>query len=132
LAFLLDTNIVIHARDGARSVLTKFAEHEPGLIISAISLVELQRGVFKNPADTAVRQERLSVMLKHIPVIAFDEAAARAHGRIIALNGWVKSRDFDRMIAGHAISLNAILVTNNTADFADIPGLKTENWTTDH
>ncbi len=39
-------------------------------------------------------------------------------------------KDFDRMIAAHALSLGATLVTNNQADFAGIPGLVTENWAT--
>jgi tRNA(fMet)-specific endonuclease VapC len=33
----------------------------------------------------------------------------------------------NRMIAAHAIS-DSILVTNNQADFHDIPGLSMENW----
>ena len=32
------------------------------------------------------------------------------------------------MIAAHAISSDSILVTNNKADFRDIPGLSMENW----
>jgi predicted nucleic acid-binding protein len=132
LPFLLDTNVVIHARDGNHAVLAKFAEHEPTLLISAISLVELQRCVFKDPANTAIRQERLAVVLETVPVVPFDAAAARAYGRIIALRGWVKGCDFDRMIAAHAISLRAVLVTNNSADFLDIPGLTLEDWSSDH
>jgi tRNA(fMet)-specific endonuclease VapC len=33
------------------------------------------------------------------------------------------------MIAAHAISTGSVLVTNNEADFRDIPGLSIENWT---
>jgi tRNA(fMet)-specific endonuclease VapC len=54
--------------------------------------------------------------------------AAQAYGRIIAQCGWARGRDYDRMIAGHAISSRSILVTNNEADFRDIPGLTMENW----
>jgi predicted nucleic acid-binding protein len=32
------------------------------------------------------------------------------------------------MIAGHAISSRSVLVTDNLADFADIPNLMLENW----
>jgi len=35
------------------------------------------------------------------------------------------------MTAAHAISLNAILVTNKIADFRDIPNLALEDWSTD-
>jgi predicted nucleic acid-binding protein len=33
----------------------------------------------------------------------------------------VKGRDFDRMVAAHAISARAVLVTNHSGDFRDIP-----------
>ena len=35
----------------------------------------------------------------------------------------------DRLLAAHALSIGATIVTNNEGDFADIPGLKVENWT---
>ena len=130
MAYLIDTNIAIHVRDGTDAVLQKFAEHRGAVLLSALSLAELQRGLYKNPADTNIRRMRLQVMLRHIPVLPFDDAAARAYGRIIAQCGWVKGRDFDRMIAAHALSTASILVTNNSADFADIPGLSLENWAT--
>jgi len=38
----------------------------------------LQRGVFKNSKFTALRQARLEVLLRAIPVIPFDEATLRS------------------------------------------------------
>ncbi|MDE1473898.1 type II toxin-antitoxin system VapC family toxin [Xenorhabdus bovienii] len=35
----------------------------------------------------------------------------------------------DTAIAGHAIAVNAILVTNNTREFSRVEGLKLEDWT---
>jgi len=128
--FLIDTNIAIHARDGTEAVLDKLAEHDGEVLLSSLSLAELQRGVFKEPRFTALRQARLEVLLRAIPVIPFDEAAALAYGRIIAQCGWAKGRDFDRMIAAHAIGSGSVLVTDNEADFRDIPGLEVENWKT--
>ena len=34
----------------------------------------------------------------------------------------------DTMIAAHALSLQAMLVTNNTRQFAKVPGLQPDNW----
>jgi len=130
VAYLIDTNIAIHARDGTDAILSKLAEHDGEVLLSALSLAELQRGLYRNPALTAIRQARLEVLLRGIPVLPFDASAAHAYGRIIAQCGWAKGRDYDRMIAAHAISSGSILVTNNEADFRDIPGLSMENWLT--
>ena len=123
-----DTNIAIHARDGTDAVLDKLAEHDGEVLLSALSLAELQRGVYRDPSLRAIRQARLEALLRGLPVLPFDATAALAYGRIIAQCGWVRGRDFDRMIAAHAISSNSVLVTDNTADFSDVPGLSMENW----
>jgi len=128
MAYLIDTNIAIHARDGTETVLEKLAEHDGEVLLSALSLAELQRGLYRDPAFTALRQARLEVLLRGMPVLPFDASAAQAYGRIIAQCGWVRGRDYDRMIAGHAISSGSVLVTDNDGDFRDIPGLSIENW----
>jgi len=128
LAYLIDTNIAIHARDGTDAVLTRLAEYDGQVVLSALSLAELQRGVYRDPSVTAVRQARLEVLLQALPVLPFDARAAFAYGRIIAQCGWSRGRDYDRMIAAHAMSSDAVLVTDNDADFRDIPGLAMENW----
>jgi tRNA(fMet)-specific endonuclease VapC len=128
VAYLIDTNIAIHARDGTESVLDRLAESDGGVLLSALSVAELHRGLYKDPAHIALRQARLSVLLPSLIVVPFDAAAALAYGRIIAQCGRAKGRDFDRMIAAHAIATASVLVTDNDADFRDIPGLAIENW----
>jgi tRNA(fMet)-specific endonuclease VapC len=128
LAYLIDTNIAIHARDGTETVLGKLAEHDGDVLLSALSLAELQRGVYRDSKLTAIRHARLEVLLRAVPVLPFDADAALAYGRIIAQLGWAKGRDYDRMIAAHAISTASILVTNTAADFRDVPGLSLDNW----
>jgi tRNA(fMet)-specific endonuclease VapC len=128
VAYLIDTNIAINARDGTESVLNKLTEHDGRVLLSALSLAELQRGVYKDLTFTAVRQTRLEALLRALPVLPFDASAATAYGRIIAQCGWAKGKDYDRMIAAHAISSGSILVTDNRADFRDIPWLSIENW----
>lgn len=128
MAYLLDTNVAIHARDGTEAVLDKLAQHEGAILLSALSVAELQRGIYKDPAFTAIRQARLNVLLRDIPVLPFDATAAKAYGQIIAQCGWIKGRDFDRMIAGHALASASVLITDNISDFRDIPGIRMENW----
>lgn len=128
MAYLIDTNIAIHARDGTDAVLEKLAQHDGAILLSALSLAELQRGIYKDPSNTAIRKARLDVLLRHIPVLPFDAPAAEIYGQIIAQCGWAKGRDYDRMIAAHAMATASILVTDNISDFEDIPSLTFENW----
>jgi tRNA(fMet)-specific endonuclease VapC len=126
--YLIDTNIAIHARDGTDKVLDNLAQHNGEVLLSALSLAELQRGIYRDSRFTAIRQARLEVLLRGLPVLPFDASAAVAYGRIIVQCGWARGRDYDRMIAAHAISSGCVLVTNNEADFRDVPGLSIENW----
>jgi len=126
--YLLDTNIVIHAHDGTESVLSKLAEHDGEVAISTLSLVELARGIHRGAELALARRQKLDLLLSAIPKLPFDVAAAQAYDQIIERCGFARNRDYDRMIAAHAISANAILVTDNESDFTDIPGLTLENW----
>lgn len=128
MAYLIDTNIAIHACDGFEPVLAKLSEHEGAILLSALSFAEMQRGLYSHPQLTALRKERLATLLQVVPVIPFDAKAAEFYGGILAQIGRVKSRDFDRLIAAHALATSSILVTANTTDFADVPGLAIENW----
>jgi tRNA(fMet)-specific endonuclease VapC len=56
-------------------------------------------------------------------MLPFDEAAAREYAKLP-----FKRARFDRLLAAHALSLGATIITNNEGDFADVPGLKVENW----
>ena len=60
-------------------------------------------------------------------MLPFDPSAARAYGQIIAQCGRARGKDYARMIAAHAIASGGVLVTNNEADFRDIPGLRWVN-----
>lgn len=128
MSYLLDTNVIIDARDGVRSVLRNILEHESDVMVSALSLAELQRGLVGNEFDAMGRRSRLDRLLANLPVVAFGRAQAEAYGAILSAYGWIRQRDFDRMIAAHAISLGATLVTNDERDFRGIPGLTVENW----
>lgn len=87
MPYLIDTNIAIHARDGTDTVLDKLAEHGGEVLLSALSLAESQRGIHRDSKFTAIRQARLEILLRGLPVLPFDAAAAVACGRIIAQCG---------------------------------------------
>lgn len=122
-AFLLDTDCAIYAMLGARPRLhAHLAECQPGEVaISAISFAEIVMGEnLGHPPDRDAIEHFLSV----VPIVPFDEAAARAYASLP-----FRRASFDRLIAAHALAIGATVVTNNEADFADVPDLKVENWT---
>jgi tRNA(fMet)-specific endonuclease VapC len=128
LNYLIDTNVAIYAHHGHPAILNQFVKHDGNIFMSSLTLVELERGISKTPGLSTVRRLQVDEMLKSVPVLPFDRSCAAAYGQIIAELGWVKGRDFDRMIAAHALVVGAILVTNNTKDFSDIRRLQLEEW----
>lgn len=127
--YLLDTNICIDFVDGRSDVARQKMRdnRKAGLAISSITAAELLVGP-KESDDPEGDQEKIERFLTVIDLIDFDRPAADAYADIVRRVG-MKRRSFDRLIAGHALSLGLVLVTNNSKHFADVPGLKVENWT---
>ena len=132
MKLLLDTHVLLwwwaEPERLPASLLATLSAPETEIWISAVSAYELaykhRLGKLGLPegllagfevAVAAERWEPLSVSLDH---------CLRA-GQLAA-----EDRDpFDRLLAAHALSIGATVVTNNEFDFADVPGLKVENWT---
>ena len=131
MKYLLDTNICIQIirqkPAGLLSRLTSLPVGDVGL--SAITVAELQVGVRKS-RDPGRNAEALTLFLLPLEIAAFDYAAAEAYGRIRAAleSAGTPIGPLDTLIAGHAASLDAILVTDNLAEFSRVPGLLIENW----
>ena len=72
----------------------------------------------------------LALLLANIDIVSFDSLAAQSYGKIRAdlEKAGTPIGPLDMMIAGHAKSLNYIVVTNNTKEFERVKGLKLENW----
>lgn len=122
--FLIDSDLAIFSMGGAANsrLNQRLADCEPGdLSISAISFAEVALGTWNGKPP---RQDVLDAFVAVIPIVEFDEAAARAYARLP-----FKRARFDRLLAAHALSIGATVVTNNEADFEDVPGLLVENWT---
>ena len=128
MAFLIDTNVAIHLRDGDPEIARRVGALDDAIVMSIITRVELEGGVHRSPADAPQRRIRLDTLLSAIPVLAFDDAAARAYGVIVAQTGYSRRKLPDRMIAAQALVHRATLVTMNADDFSDIAGLELRAW----
>ena len=123
IRYLIDANAAVYAMDEGHEVLTtRIADCAPGEIaISVISYAEVAYDAYVGKPPPP---EILEAFIEAIPLVSFDEAAARAYAQL----PFMRAR-FDRLLAAHALSIGATVITNNEADFADVPGLKVENWT---
>lgn len=128
MAYLLDTNVAIHLRDGDQAVAARVAALDGAVVMSVVTRVELEGGVHREPAYASIRRQRLDAILEAIPSLAFDDAAADSYATIVAHAGYSRRKLLDRMIAAQALVHRASLVTLNPADFADIPGLDVVAW----
>jgi predicted nucleic acid-binding protein len=124
MAFIIDTNVAIHVRDGDMKATRKLAALGGAVLMSVVTRVELEGGVYRDPLAAPARRARLDIILRAIPSLAFDDAAADRYGAIVAIAGYSRRKLLDRMIAAQALVHDATLVTLNSADFADVPGLK--------
>lgn len=128
MAFLLDTDVAIHLRDGDPETTNRIAALDDALLMSIVTRVELEGGVYRDPVHTAVRRARLDAILAAVPTLAFDDAAAEAYGAIVAGAGYSRRKLLDRMIAAQALVHRATLITRNSGDYADIPKLALLAW----
>jgi predicted nucleic acid-binding protein len=128
LALLLDTDVAIHLRDGDEVVTAKVAALPGAILLSVVSRVVLEGGIYRDPAQIGIRRPRLDAVLAALPVLAFDETAADAYRQIVESAGYSRRKILDRMIAAQALVHRATLVTRNAADFRDVPGLELMVW----
>jgi len=130
IRYMLDTNTVSHLLKGHPAVARRLiAVPMISLCISAITEGELLFGLAKRPAakqlHVAVRE-----FLKRVDVLPWDSIAAEHYGTVranMAAQGKVLS-PLDLLIATHALSVDAVLVTNDQA-ISQMPNLHLEDWT---
>lgn len=128
--YCLDSNTVIFYFKNKGNVASRLQAHARAeLAVSSIVAFELTAGAQKsgNPGRSL---ELLDAFLSEVTVLPFDLLCARAaagirkqlesEGRTIG--------PFDTLIAGAALAVNAILVTNNTREFCRVKNLMLEDW----
>jgi tRNA(fMet)-specific endonuclease VapC len=129
MRYMFDTNMCIYLiKNQPREIAERFALCRLGdVVISSITYAELEFGAAAaaNPAKEA---NNLASLIQDIPVLPFDVTSAKAYGPIRLATRETKKDAMDKLIAAHAVSVGAILVTNNQRDFAKYPNLIVENW----
>ena len=133
IRYLLDSNICIAMiRGRSAPVVAKLRRHRIGSVgISTITLAELQYGVAKSRDP-----ERNAVALAHVvaplEVMPFDDRASASYGELRAdlERAGTPIGPLDTLIAAHALALGVTLVTSNRGEFARVPGLVVEDWST--
>ncbi len=99
------------------------------VVISSLTLAELKYGIAKSVKKEANRI-KLGYFLYQFECLPFDVEATSCHGdiRIQLESRGIPIGPLDTLIAAHALSLGATIVTNNVRKFERVEGLAIENW----
>ncbi len=128
---ILDTDIISEFLRGNTNVISKIEKYveEYGFInFSIITYYEILNGLLYKDAknqlfkfeDFVSLNKVIPLTLKTVNISANIQAELRKNGNQIGHT--------DTLIAGIAIANQMQLITNNTAHFSRIKGLKTDNW----
>jgi tRNA(fMet)-specific endonuclease VapC len=129
--YMLDTDICAFVLRRSSDVLLQRIQTIPlaQQVISVVSYAELLYGVQLSSKKKA-NQTAVDALISHLTILEWTPGAAKHYAVIRAdlkkQGNMVGANDL--MIAAHARSLDAVVVTNNTKDFVRIKGLKVENW----
>lgn len=129
---MLDTNTVSHLvkqhPNVARHVI---AVPMASLSISAITAGELLYSLAKRPEAVGLRAA-VTELMRRVDVLPWDFSAAERYGTLRAdlVRTGKPLGSLDLLIAAHALTASAVLVTNDRA-FSQIAQLQVEDWTVD-
>ena len=133
MLYMLDTNTVSDIARGrsakARNRLFQAASSDP--CISAVTWGEVFFGLEKRPLAMTVRTAIVD-LVESLTIMSWGASEGSAYGTLRAAVEKMGNPigNLDLLIAAHALTLGATLVTRDKA-FHRIPGLRVENWATD-
>lgn len=134
MSYLLDTDIIsnLMRRNPSAKLIRKLALVAPDdQRTTSITIGELVYGAHRVPERTTALLERIDRLIPaHLPVVPFDESAARRYGELRATleDAGTPIGDADLRIAAVALVHAFTLVTGNVRHFARVQGLSIENW----
>jgi tRNA(fMet)-specific endonuclease VapC len=128
---MLDTDMCSYIiKEHPESVRQRFqALAMEQLCISVVTYAELIYGVARS-SSKRVNRPIIEDFVRHLDVMDWDTEAADQYGVIRAEleAAGTPIGAMDMMIAAHAKSIKAVLVTNNQKHFSKVKGLKVDNW----
>jgi tRNA(fMet)-specific endonuclease VapC len=128
--YMLDTNIVsdIIRNPAGKSAARLRAVGDYGLAVSIITAAELRFGAAKSGSPRLL--SRVETLLQTLDVLPFDVPADAEYAsvRVELETAGKPIGPNDLLIAAHARSLGATIVTANPAEFSRVRGLNVENW----
>ena len=128
--YMLDTNTVSHFLKQHPAVTRQLiAKPMTSLCISAITEGELQFGLAKRPEARNLHQI-VNEFVRRMDVLPWDSTTAEAYGSVRAelSRKGISLGSLDMLIAAHAMSVDAVLVTSDQA-FKQVADLVVEDWT---
>jgi tRNA(fMet)-specific endonuclease VapC len=130
IRYLLDTNIVSElVRSPGGRVASQIAEVGAEAVATSIIVAcELRFGAAKK-ASARIAQ-RVEGVLTRLPVLPFEADMDRHYATVrceLERRGATIGA-LDMLIAAHALTLDAVLVTDNVREFERVEGLRVENW----
>lgn len=129
MRYMLDTNIISDIVKFPKGLAAQRARVlQAQLCTSIVVASELRYGCIKKGSPRLTR--KVNEILEEIGVVALDVPADTDYGHIrrdLELAGQPIGTN-DLLIAAHAVSMGATLVTANTREFSRVAGLKVENW----
>lgn len=129
--WMLDTDICVALiKRRPPELIAKLKKHKPGEVaISSITLAELHFGVSKS-AQPEKNRAALDQFLLPLEVLSFDDISAECYGHVRATleSAGTPIGPLDTLIASHALSISATVVTNNVREFSRVRGLRVQNW----
>src|SRR4051794_24207394 len=130
MSFLVDTDVCSGHLKGNRAVKNRFLQYTGGLHVSAVTLGELYTWALRANAPPR-RLQALEELLYDMTVLDVTPDVARKFGEVRAalMDRGLPPPDMDLLIAVTALVHDLTVVTHNTADFANVPGLRLADWT---
>jgi len=131
MLYMLDTNICSYIiRNKPQSIKEKLKEVEENhtIALSSIVVSELLYGATKKGSPKLM--QIVSAFIDNFIIYDYSKVSAESYANIrtdLEKKGQIIGAN-DLLIASHALSLGAILVTNNTREFARVEGLVLEDW----